>query len=364
MPKDSTINIQYMVKELGEKLGFTAVMEERIHPNNIYAPIYDVVWYLELDKFFNLEPLRQLFDNNTKLYETLKKVPFAGFEIEGSTTSSKNQISNFANLYSGNFLYNFVIVNNEAACNENDTYRRGVKINNYFKMMAGYRNLFFLDKKHLEDASDMCFFGNNQLVFSNCSLGDRAGFGGESRSKTVFNQILANLSNTGLLVKQNWTPDFGKILHKVNSKCSSNDDYTDFVLHKKFYNQPFDEHPSIAKNATASYYMPKLDIVLGFNVPESFKDWLKCLGTVLKEQYVDYPILFGLRENILKDLFVPLVSIEIETSINKHMNGGIFNMSKNSYIGVLITEEDANSHLQFFVKELGINNVVSYCING
>lgn len=361
MPKDSTLEIQNMVRLIGEKLGFTAVMEERLHSNNIYAPIYDVVWYLELDKFFNLESLRPLFSHRLDLFKHLQKLPIAGFEIEGSTTSSKNQISNFANLYSGNFFYNFVIVNNDAATSENDTYRRGVKINNYFKLMAGFRNVFFLDKKHLDIAIDKCKFGTNELSFADCKIGDRKGFGGENRSINVFNELLENLSNTGLLVKQNWSPELSKILYKINSKCSS-DDYTDFVLHKKYYNQPLDEFPITSKNATASYYIPKLDVVLGFNLPESFKDFLFRLSIALGEQYVDYPILFGLREKMITDLFVPLVSIEIETSINKHLNGGIFNMSKNSYCGILVTEDDAHSHLQFFMKELGINNITSYCM--
>ena len=66
--------------------------------------------------------------------------------------------------------------------------------------------------------------------------------------------------------------------------------------------------------------------------------------------------------SIIKELFVPLISIEIESSINKHLNGGIFNMSKNSYVGVLVTYEQAQKHVMYFRQELGLKNVISYQI--
>jgi len=68
------------------------------------------VWYLNLTKHFNFKSLEPMFTNNMDYLDNLEKIPFAGFEIEGACTSSKNQLSNFANLYCGDFLYSFVIV--------------------------------------------------------------------------------------------------------------------------------------------------------------------------------------------------------------------------------------------------------------
>ena len=363
MPKESTLNIQESIKLLGERLGFISVMEERIHDNNFYAPIYDVVWYLDLSKVFNMESLKPLFVNNPRQYEKLLKLPFAGFEIEGANTSSKNQISNFANLYSGHFVYNFVVVNNDGAKNEEDTYRRGIKINSYFRQMSGMKNVYFLDKKHLNEAIEKYVDCDTAIKYTETKVEDRSKFGGENRSVGVYEKIKDSLISTGMIFKQNWSPEFGKLLFKIDSKCVTNDKFTDFVLHKRYYASPYELEAKVSKKTSDSYYVPKLDVVLGFNAPESFKEWMKCLSVAVKEQYVDYPILFGLREKLLSEIFIPLISIEIETSINKHLNGGIFNMSKNSYCGILVTEEEAASHLQFFAKEMGINNVVTYCVS-
>ena len=55
-------------------------------------------------------------------------LPFAIFEIEGSTTSSKNQVGNVGNLLISPSYYHFMVVDNVGAGKENDTYRRGMKI--------------------------------------------------------------------------------------------------------------------------------------------------------------------------------------------------------------------------------------------
>lgn len=91
LPKQSTLEIQKKIEILGEQLGFISVTEERIHERGAYAPIYDVVWYLDLTKYFNLDSIKPLFKNNPELIETMKKLPFAGFEIEGQALQAKTR---------------------------------------------------------------------------------------------------------------------------------------------------------------------------------------------------------------------------------------------------------------------------------
>ena len=43
-------------RQIGEKLGFISCIEERIHNNDIYSPIYDAVWYLDLTKYIDIFP--------------------------------------------------------------------------------------------------------------------------------------------------------------------------------------------------------------------------------------------------------------------------------------------------------------------
>ena len=80
----------------------------------------------------------------------------------------------------------------------------------------------------------------------------------------------------------------------------------------------------------------------------------------LRNDCVHYPVLYSLKY-ITNDLFIPLISIEIETSKSKHMNGGICNMSKYSYCGILVSADESHGHIEFLKKHLGIENVTSIC---
>lgn len=367
MPKKETLETQYMIRDLGRKLGFNSYIEEQIHTKDTYAPIYDVVWYLDLEKYYDLDKLQKLFENEPEWLDKLKKLPFAGFEIEGSTTSSKNQLSNFANLYCGNFIYNFVIVNNESAGNEKDTYRRGVKLKRYFAENSGDKNVFFMDKIHLVhsiekinkidfDKTDLC------LNLINENIEERGTYGGETKSVPMYDSIRTIIEGTGMIVKQNYQPVIDKIRYKILQKAKGVDKYSQFCLNQLYYIEPYKMKSKLSTSVRDSFYIPKLDVVLGFNAPKSFQKWMALLADEYKHGIVEYPILYGLKYSIIKELFVPLISIEIESTINKHLNGGIFNMSKNSYVGVLVTYEQAQKHVMYFRQELGLKNVISYQI--
>jgi len=116
--------------------------------------------------------------------------------------------------------------------------------------------------------------------------------------------------------------------------------------------------------AKDSLYIPKMDIEAGFNMPESFFSWINCLGKALKYDAVCYPVVFGISNNIVDSYFISLIGIEIENSVNKHLNGGICNMANYSYTGILSTTQDASGHIEFLRRELGINNVTYYICGG
>lgn len=367
MPKKETLEIQYMIRDLGTKLGFDTYIEEQIHSKDTYSPIYDVVWYLDLDKYYALDRLKKLFKNEPEWFHRIKKLPFAGFEIEGATTSSKNQLSNFANLYGGNFIYNFVIVNNEAAGNEKDTFRRGVKLKRYFAQNAGDKNVFFMDKIHLkhtiEKLNSIKFDETDlQLKPVNKNIGKRGTCGGETKSVPMYESIKDIIEGSGMIVEQNYQPVIDKIRYRILKKAGGIDEYSQFCLMQQYYSDPYEMDNKLSIKAQDSFYIPKLDVVLGFYAPGGFQKWMTILADEYKYGIVEYPLLYGLKCSLIKELFVPLISIEIESSINKHLNGGLFNMSKNSYVGVLVTNEPAEKHVMYFRQELGLKNVISYQI--
>lgn len=365
MPSKETLKIQNHINELGIRLGFKSVIETKLDYSDMYGPTYDVIWFIDLTKYFNFKPLKPLFKNNIKQFDLFKNFPFAGFEIEGSNTTSKNQLSNFVNLYCGKFLYNFIIVDNKGAKNEEDTYRRGLKLHRYFTENSGDGNLFFLDKtqfyKSIESLDDFEDFINASDLNS-CS---RSAIGGEKISIKMYENIREYIDNTGFIIEQNYSPIISKLKYNMLKECKIQDDeYTYFYLRQKYYWTPYNEVIKYATKEKDNFYVPKLDLVLGFNAPVGFKMWLIEIAKNIKFDLINYPLLYGLKRNKIDNLFIPLIAFEIESSINKHLNGGIYNMSKNSYIGILVTNENSNSHIDYYKSKMGINNIISYCLGG
>ena len=133
-----------------------------------------------------------------------------------------------------------------------------------------------------------------------------------------------------------------------------------------FYKFPECENPTRAQRLSDSAYVPKLDICAGFTAPRGFAEWLAELANVIgKVGVAHFPILYALQSGLIQpnDLFVPLLGIEIETSVNKHLSGGIFNLAKNTYIGIVVADDPkVHKFVEFYRKELGIKNVAAYCV--
>ena len=207
MPKKETEHIQNRILKLGKDLGFISVKEESLHGKDHYAPKYDVVWYLDLKKWYKLDGIGELLKNAPKeMFDRIERLPFAGFEIEGSDTTSKNQIGNFANLYSGNFLYNFVIVNNDGAQGR-DIYRRGIKLKRYFSEHSGDKNVFMIDRFHLEKSIRSLTNYDNKLSTAPDNSNKGKPSGGETADSALLRKkIYALIKGSGLSV----CPGYGK----------------------------------------------------------------------------------------------------------------------------------------------------------
>lgn len=376
MPKDETRRIQKEIADLGERLGFISEIESRaIGFEDCYFPIHDVVWYLDTQSSFNMEAMEPLFEEKPQWIRLLNKIPFAGFEIEGSTTSSKNQIGNFANLYASDFLFKFVIVNNAAAANENDTYRRGLKINYYFQRLYGQREVIFADWVHIHKTLDIdsgIFQKYEQTYKLNDNILKRAGFGGETKSLEVYDKIIPFVKSTKMILKQNYAPQTAqwqytlqKMIYKqlqetrLDLSIAENRDISHY-LKQAYYYTPEEAASREVDKISDAYYIPKIDVVAGMQAPSKFLCWLRNIGIELKNDCVNYPILYVLKNNLTQEIFLPLVSMEFEMSVSKHMNGGILNMSRNSFCGILVAPQEAIRHLRMMRKTMSCNNVIFY----
>jgi len=369
MTKKETSKIQLKLQELGERFGLISDINKplRGREHHGYAPEYDVVWYLDMKEHFNLEAIRKLFKHDQGLFERIQLLPFAGFEIEGSSTTSKNQLGNLSNLYSGSFIYSFLIVNNEEASVENDTYRRGVKLKRYFSSNSGDRNLFFFDRVHLTRSIETLSRSNsdNEIPVGSSKAGKRQTFGGETTSVKLYEKIRPLLGKTGLEVKHNYAPWLSKVKYQMAKEASVGNDFTDFYIGQAFYKNPSDTFTTKVKRAKSqseSLYIPNIDICLGFNAPKGFTAWLSALANTLGLDIAHFPTLYALNKPSHKNkpLFIPLIGVELETTINKHLSGGAYNLAKNTYAGVVVTNQPALKHIEFYKKEFGLKNVTAY----
>lgn len=366
MPKKETSEIQKYLVELGTKLGFISRSEEKIKyidnfevqsSNNNYSPIYDVVWYLNSEQY-GLECLYNLVQDKQKNYFK-ENIPFAVFEIEGSTTTSKNQLGNFLNLSLSNSFLNFVIVNNNKASNENDTYRRGVKICRTYMEFSGYNNFIFLDWAYLKNIHKEINFSNliDEKEHINNKL-ERSKIGGENDSD-IMNNLIKLLEKLNLNIHQNYTPPAINWHYCLKNKLKQiNTSTNDFLLLKKFVFDPNTNEIKKTRGKSSIYYCPQIDFGLTIPIPNNFKQFLIALSNNLNEQVFYYPILSYLKENPNLDIEFPFIGIEVESNVNKHLNGGVFNMSKFFHLGILISDIKGLDHLNT-LKKIGINNILA-----
>ena len=366
--KDSTALIQSAVVELGTKLGFAAEAEASIEKESAgYSPIHDVVWWLDISGRFDLTRLNPLFSDAPYWRHRIQRIPFAVFEIEGSTTSSKNQVGNAANLYACAGLFKFMIVNNAAAGAENDTYRRGIKIGRYFRNQWGDRNLVFCDWSQVratlsENTEDTRLAPMPKPTKQSA----RSGFGGETISVPIADYISGLFHESGLHVQQNHVPDNlreeAEVFAAVIPRLTDADDEVAVYSGGKYRSKPESLVLSPCKGPRDCRYLPRLDLAAGLFAPMKFCQWIRCLGIAMKQEAVLYPFVY-LQKQGLHHRFVSLLAVEVETGLSKHANGGILNLSNQSHCGLWAAPSAAAGHLHFMQNRFGLNNVVLFSID-
>lgn len=353
MVKQSTRVVQDRLVRLGEELGFCSQKEYTfVSIINSYAPRYDVVWMLNVEslKLSSLEHL-QLIDE--------KYLPFAAFELEGSTTSSKNQVGNVGNLQLSPCYYNFMVVNNTQAAKENDTYRRGMKIVRTLQRLNGERQLYFLDSSMLEKLP----------VFLKTSIIPRKsekvipsrlkGSGGEVQSILIAEKLLPQFLRTNLEIALDRKPDYFKWIYHIDQKFQEIKvpAKSKYLFKQKFTKSPTPLLQAEVKSSRDYYYIPKIDIAAGFNIEGGFVQFLHFLAQRMGADAIHFPFLQYLLDNKEETMYFPLLGIEIETSESKHALGGLINLANFQYVGWLVSPNAMKPYLETYKHHLGMQNV-------
>ena len=370
MPKHTTLQIQDKLVKLGKTLGFDAQMEVAlpVHKGTMaeksYRPIYDVVWFYPSSTLTS-----ELLSNlSTLIDQPLDRahLPFALFEIEGSTTSSKNQVGNFINLYHTTAPLKCMITNNGEAGSENDTYRRGHKIVRSLAKQFGMRNLLFFDAEQLEATLDQGY-SVTQFVTEGSGLSEKKGHGGEkAKTRAFLRSLLQPFVGKMIIGEDDRLPESSLRLLGCDLYKESILGIEDQALKKKetvlgaslgLMAKKYPSSENLESTRSRPLYIPKLDGELGFYLREGVIHWLQKLKLKLGYERGQYPLLHGLPTDPETQLFLSLVGIEIEESDSKHALGGLANLKMNSQVGLVIAPSNVEPKLRFMMESLGTSNI-------
>ncbi|OMP68726.1 hypothetical protein [Domibacillus epiphyticus] len=339
MSKLSTKSIQSELCKIGQELGLHVKQEYSFKKvQGMYAPRYDVVWLLDVSEFAVHEIL------STSLIDG-QYIPFTAFEIEGSTTSSKNQLGNVGNLKLSPCFFNFLVVDNAAAGKENDTYRRAMKIVRTIQRVMGERPLFLLDACMLENLPKF------EKTFSRVNAEKKArlkGSGGEKGSIPVAEKLFYTLGQSNLQIDYDFTPDYFKWAFHLDKK---------YMPSKQFTFDPVSFEQKDVKQDSQYYYKPKIDIVAGFYIGGGFVDFLKEIALRLKSDAVHFPLLQYALDKQLEELYFPLLGIEIEMKESKHALGGLMNLTNFHQFGWVVAPAEMGPYIETYKHHLGMQNI-------
>ena len=359
MPKASTSEVQHSIRDMGAKLGFHSEIEVQFPTlRGAYCPRFDVVWFLEPPPTVKALADKGLFPK-TKWLDYFRRIPIAAFEIEGSTTTSKNQVGNFANLFFSPCMYNFAIVINSQASNENDTYRRGIKIYRTFRHTSGDKNIVFMDWSQLSRVKPT---GSTSPRF-NTSRSYKArtkGSGGETgASVDTIAKLAKTLADAGLFVMYDSKPvqlqwAYSQVQRHQELSRTKNDEIA--CGRTAIWDPETGERRRINKSEDY-FYTPKLDTLGGFYLPLAFTSFLvEAAGHCGPDSYT-YPLFNYVLSHTDDELFFPFVAIEVESGTTKHLNGGIMNMAAFSFLGLLVSPAEGRKHLQTIKEHSSVGNV-------
>lgn len=341
MGKQTTNTLQKKLQHIGQLLGFESFIEYSFPNNDFqYKPRYDVIWLLDISTLKIPEPLNNQLINN-------KFLPLVAFEIEGSTTSSKNQLGNIGNLRLSPCHYNFLIVNNSEAGIENDTYRRAVKLLRTTQELMGNRSMFLLDSSMLNDIDNFKLM-KTTIHFNENKFSRIKGSGGEKQSIEIAQKLLNKINKSNLQIELDHSPSYHKFAYH-NLKSKSLDNY--------FTYNPITFEQKQVTRLSQYYYVPKVDITAGFFFKGGFVDFLKYCGMMLKTDIHNYPLFQYLNDFPSTEVYHPLLGIEIETKESKHALGSLINLNHYFQFGWLVSSKNMKDYIEFYQHNFGMRNV-------
>lgn len=230
--------------------------------------------------------------------------------------------------------YGFLIVDDSKG--DRDLYRRAIRVVRTFNMLYGNSNYGVLDWSQLDRLTSIS--RKKHKINTRDDVDKRKkGRGGEgSWAREIRNLLVSAGKAAGFGIKEDWTPPFLEDDYKRKQKVwltlnTPNDDTA-----KRFFGRLVDWNPmkQRAISKWSQYYTKSaLDVTWTITLPRAFKDFLDELIEISDEFMFSMPILRTTLE------YLPIVGFEIERTMGKHGGGGILNLSRYTFMGVVIVPD-------------------------
>lgn len=247
-------------------------------------------------------------------------LPLAAFEVEGSTTSSKNQIGNVSNLLHSPFFYNFLVVDNKGARKEHGTYRRAVKIVRTLHEQISHSSVTVLDTS----------MDRTLGLFQPVTKGS----GGETKAIEWTNRVADALRETGLSIQFDRQPELMKRRFAQQKET---------LKQLSFTVEPVTRTRKPIRRVTDYYYIPKIDMTATFDFGGGWPLFLQRVAHALGEDAALDARFAHVLAHPESSIHHPLLAIEIETSINKHAIGSLWNAHLYGQSGIIYTDNPVSS---------------------
>jgi hypothetical protein len=270
-----------------------------------YTPFIDLAWFIDLFKIMGESSFNKLcsivssWTDGKISPDSLRFIPYATFEVEVSDPTSKTIYSDFHNLAATRSVLKFEIIREIGDMNLN----RAERIKESAIKFCGVADMFILTPQMLQDILE-----TRSYMPTSCSLSERK----TSKLDDIQKKLMSLAAELNLNGKVEFTPP----------ECLG------------------------LKNV----YTPRLDAAWLIPVPKSASDLISTIGKK-----------YSLK--IVRDLcHLTLFGFEYEKETSqKHIAGGVANLSRHSHIGFLVTSSEKTKTARRIVNKysiaFGFNNV-------
>ena len=358
--KGSTLALKQALADIGEHLGFEVESEDKDTNALGYRTETDLVWYHRIVDHYDIGPF---FDLLGGVIEPFERIPIAGFEIEGSDPTSKDQISNIVNLGQRHIPFKFIVVD-QAGSPEGNTYRRLVNIIHSMNVWFGHQQVLPIDASHLpalKGAIGDATIETGARPSRRAGAPKREGRGGEGKAtKKQYRSIAEAVASTTLEMRQDYSPPALKHLFAMQralfdglSGASAEDEALQFYLRRKRAMPPKTNRQTF----DAFYYTPKIDIGYGFQLPQPMVAFLSAVASIIGPDAQLNPFVERIDAQAVdaKDLWTCLFGFELETSASKHGGAALVNLARNAIHGFVVTKarQKMQAKLELYRTEFG-----------